>query len=244
MIGDLMLKILICDDNNMFVKKLEHIVSKFFMQNEFPYSIECIQNQQEINELDPEKYNVFLLDVELGRENGIDLGKKIREVNPDATIVYISSYVSYSPAGYKVKAFDYILKDDPNFESSIFSCLNNVLIDIFAANETISFKIDRETTSFSLNHIVYFEGDKRRVIIHTKDNYTYTTYAKLSDIAEELSDKAFLRIQKSFIVNLKYVKRIVGYNVYMAGGEILKTSTDPQTYSNILKTFIRLRGEI
>ena len=46
--------------------------------------------------------------------NGVELAKKIRDWNIDAKIVFLTAYENYARSGYKVKAYDYILKDSYN----------------------------------------------------------------------------------------------------------------------------------
>ena len=244
MIGDIMLKILIYDDDPLFTARFKNIVDKYFMQNDFDYTVDCVTRSGELEGIDFKNYNIFFLDVELDRKNGIDLGKEIKEQNPEATIVYVSAYITYSPAGYRVKAFDYILKSDPNFERTVCECIDNIMSEVFEADKTITFRIDREPTPFLLKHILYFESDRRKVIIHTSDNFVYDTYSKLRDVEKQLSDEGFIRTRKSYIVNLRHVRRISRYIVYLDNGQTLKASNDPIVYNNVLKTFVKYRGKI
>ena len=239
-----MLKIILCDDDNISLCKIKGIIEKYFMGNDIEYTLRCVKSRQDVESSGVKNYNLFILDVELAGENGIDLGKVIRENNPDAVIVYISSYISYSPAGYKVKAFDYILKNDPNFERTVCACLDRVLEEMFFSQEKIRFKIGREDMFFLLKNIIYIESERRKVVIHTLDNFTYETYARLSDIEKSLSDKNFFRIQKSFIVNVKHIKRITGYNVYMTGGAVLKSTTSSERYRRLQRAFAKNAGSI
>ena len=237
-----MVKILICDDSPVFAARLADTVERYFMRNNLDYSVRTAKTRQEISRVDPGRFDLFFLDVEMGEENGIDLGKKIRKENPGATIVYVSAYHHYAISGYKVRAYDYILKSDPNFASSLSACLDGALAGSLSPENTLAVKADREYVDVPLREILYIEADKRKVIIHTYDNIKYETYAKISDINRQLCDKGFLQIQKSYIINLKHTRKISGYRAYMDDGRVLKTTTNTDRYTQIVREFVISKG--
>lgn len=113
-----MLKIAICEDNIPYSKLLSQKVSSFFRNKEIDTNISMFSFTEKENKFDYNHYNLFLLDIELGHENGIELGIKIKKHNPNATIIYISAFYTYAIAGYKARPIAYILKSDPQFDKT------------------------------------------------------------------------------------------------------------------------------
>lgn len=72
-------------------------------------------------------------------------------------------------------------------------------------------------------------------------NKIYTHYEKISTMAEKLESKGFIRIQKSFIVNMRYIRDINNYIVTLTNGETLKTTI--REYGKILDAWTLWKGE-
>lgn len=68
--------------------------------------------------------------------------------------------------------------------------------------------------------ITYIESNGRRLHFHVGDE-DYITYSKLDDMERELNDPHFLRIHKSFLVNMRFIERMDGCRVYLKTGSVL-----------------------
>lgn len=68
--------------------------------------------------------------------------------------------------------------------------------------------------------IIYIESYGRKLHFHV-GNEEYLTYSKLDDMERDLNDRDFLRIHKSFLVNMRFIERMNGYRVYLKTGSIL-----------------------
>ena len=99
-------------------------------------------------------YDFLFMDIELGSENGIDLGLKIRKKHKNCHIIITSNYTKYLIDGYKVKADRYLLK--PISQELFDSEMAPVFREYYAENTTIyDEKISRYR--IRLNDIVYID---------------------------------------------------------------------------------------
>ena len=78
------------------------------------------------------KRNIYFLDVELKHPeyDGFLLGREIRKIDPNGTIVYITSFkdLAYKTFQYHIEAFDYIVKDtQEQLHTSISECLQSII---------------------------------------------------------------------------------------------------------------------
>ena len=58
------------------------------------------------------QYGILFLDIDLGKESGIDLARKMRKMNPEAVLIFVTNFSEYAPEGYEVDAFRYLAKSE------------------------------------------------------------------------------------------------------------------------------------
>ena len=73
------------------------------------------------------------------------------------------------------------------------------------------------------NEIVYLESDGHRITIHTTGG-DYHIYRRLGEFEDDLSESGFLRIHKSFLVNISFVRQIRRYSMTLENGIVLPVS--------------------
>ena len=82
------------------------------------------------------------------------------------------------------------------------------------------------------NKILYFSSDKRKIRLYCTDG-TYEFYKKLDMVEEEISSrtKQFVRLHKSYLINLDYIKTYSKQEIKMKNGEILGVSKKHKEYA-------------
>lgn len=173
--------------------------------------------------------------------NGIDAAKKLREIYPDIIIVFVTAYIEYAPAGYRVNAFRYILKTKINEEIPIV--LDEIYDKIFCESETVIIKQKGEVIPLLIRDISYFERTPHRMVIAHMINSSESIecMGKLSDFEIMLDKKGFLRLQKSFLVNTQHIKKISNYRAILRDSSELHVSE--ANYARICQEYLNWRGK-
>ena len=85
----------------------------------------------------------------------------------------------------------------------------------------VTFSFPEGEKTLYTDNLLYVESRKHKCIFSylEKELVTYQMYGKLDRIEEELSTYGFLRIHKSFLVNMKHVRRIANYKAVLDSGE-------------------------
>ena len=68
------------------------------------------------------RYDILLLDIEMGAVNGVELARRVRKGDPDVQIVFLTGYTDYIADGYDVEALNYLLK--PVDRAKLFGVLD------------------------------------------------------------------------------------------------------------------------
>ena len=102
-----MLRILICDDSEVFASQLKAAVEASMKKRGLKVKIHEFHSAEEIGTEILATSDIAFLDIDFKGKNynGIDIARRLRSLENDAVIVFISNYIEYAPAGYEVQAF-------------------------------------------------------------------------------------------------------------------------------------------
>ena len=222
-----MLQILICDDDEIFLRSMREQVEDCLAQLGHSARIFVCKSIGEISPSIMMGCDLALLDVDFGktRKNGIDVARKLREVRNDAVIVFVTNYIEYAPEGYEVQAFRYIMKKD--IGKKLRNCLKQAIDKLFMSREVLRIKINGEPISLPITSILYIESQLRIALIYVqKENAVkqYRCYATISELEEQLEAQGFLRIHKSYLVNMRHLEKYQCREVVLSNGTALKAS--------------------
>ncbi len=238
--------ILICDDDAAFGARIEECAAEFFRARSIPvHSERCTTFEQALETTDLELYQLAFLDVDLNEKsdkiNGISLGKQLKQRNPNIILVYVSSYLEFAPQGYTVKAYRYILKRD--VARQLADCLDSLMADLTDTHKVLRFRANRVEYEIPLDQIFYLESAGRQIDIYgdVAHQRTCSYYCKISELPAMLYDNDFVQISRSDVVNMKYIRQIRNYKVYLSNGVELGVSR--QDYARIRAAWLEWRGQ-
>lgn len=149
-------------------------------------------------------WDILLLDIEMGSMNGVELAKTIRQENAAVQMVFITGFPDFMGEGYEVSALHYLMK--PVSREKLDGVLDKAAANLSKTEKQLRIAHDRQTEFVPLSEILYVEAQKQYVAIHTAGE-THRMKASLAETEGQL-DEFFFKCQRSFLVNLRYVKRI------------------------------------
>lgn len=172
-------------------------------------------------------FDVYLLDVIMPGENGIELGLEIRELDQGGRIVYLTASPDFAVDSYQAKASDYLLK--PLERDRLFRTLDRLVLDL--ERERRSYATIKTRDGFrriSLRSIVYGELAGRCVHYHLADGSVVAGMSLRGSFREAVSPllahRRFALCAASFLVNLSFVERVDSLSLRLEGGRVLPIS--------------------
>lgn len=200
------LKIAICDNEQNQIEYITSLVMSWSAREGHNCEIRAFETAEAfLFEYEDDKvYDILLLDIEMGKMNGVDLAKTIRQSNDTVQIVFITGFPDFMAEGYEVSALHYLMK--PVSEEKLHSVLDKATANLSKAEKRLCISFDRQIDYVPLSKITYIESQKQYVLIYTTAE-TYRMKIPLADIGTQL-DEYFFKCQRSFIVNLRYITRI------------------------------------
>lgn len=235
-----MTRVLLCDDDPVFLESLQKRLRELLKKDGMLYSFTDPMDMP--TEL-MRGCDIFFLDIDFAGKGytGLDAAKSIRQVNPDGVILFLTNYIEYAPAGYEVQAFRYLLKSDA--QQKLVPALQDALAQRSQHQETVQLTVAGEKTVFFLADVLYIEAQGHAALLHSEGKSTgqYRLYTTLTNLEQKLADRGFLRVQKSFLVNMRRIRRLRCDLVTLDNGTELPVSE--KMYGELKKKYISWKGQ-
>lgn len=160
------------------------------------------------------KYDIVFMDIMMPMLNGMDASHILREKDEHVMIIFVTSMQQFAVQGYEVGAFDFIVKPIryPEFKLKFTRALRKLLPE--KKSVSIMLKTDAGVIRLSPSQIVYVEVQQHHCLYHTTLG-NYRQYQTMKNAESQLEGCGFARCNNFLLVNLAYVTRIEGMNVYV-----------------------------
>ena len=219
------ISVAICEDNFSSLSYIEQSIKKFLSSHGQHCVISSYSSSFNLYNLIQEgmRFHLYFLDIDMPRINGLTLASKIRSLDLEASIMFISAKEEYVFDAIKVQPFRFIRKS--HFQSDLSEALEEYL----RQNETekedriLTLEIQNEIYRFSIHDIMYIQSKDNYLDIVTDKNHVLIRY-KISDMERLLESYQFLRIHKSYLVNYRYIYTLQGKTVTLENGTTLPVS--------------------
>ena len=231
----------LCDDNPASLELLHRLLLDTCARKDWACKTALYTDANAFLRENLSDVQVVFLDIDMPEISGLEAARQLRAKNPDILVVFVTGFIEYAPAGYDVEAFRYLLKS--NLEKSLPQCLDAVWEKLYVSQESIRVQHLDRLTRVQLKDILYFEGTPHRhVLLHTLSSpEAQECMGKLSAYESELAGNGFLRIQKSFLVNMRHISEIRNYMAILDNGESLKVST--VNYAKVREQYLLWEGQ-
>jgi len=205
------IKCIAIDDEPLAVKKIAGYIEKIpFLE----LVAECRNAFEAMEIMSNNEIQLLFIDINMPHISGMDFVKSLRE---KPYIVFTTAYSEYAVEGFEVEAVDYLLK--PISFTNLLKAANKVKTQI-----DLMTNIPKEIKAETVHHlfvksaykliriefasIKYIESQHEYIRIHLLNNESVTTKMSLKSIEELLPDNQFVRVHRSFIVNINEVSVI------------------------------------
>lgn len=228
--GIAMLNVAICDDENAIVNQIEKCILDLCEAEKISIDTDVFYSGASLEQayLSEKKYDLIFLDIQMENINGISAAKKIRELDENVLIVFVSGYEKYMRELFQYDVFSFIQKpiDKQNLEHIFLSAHKKIC----SKNFYFQFKYNGAEFKIPCKEIMYFESIGRKIYINLRNGEQECFNSKLSEVEAELAEGKvpFLRIHQSYLVNYHMIKAWTRSVVILVTGMQLPISEERQ----------------
>ena len=221
-----MIRILMCDDEPAVLGEYEKRIHKLGEKHDLDLNIKTFTNADQLffymedaNAL----VDIIFLDINMPGTDGIEAAVKLRKKGYNGEIVFLTKQSDKAIKGYDVQAYHFIVKcdeDDPSFERIFLNVASHVRNK---STEYITFQGVGESRNIPIRDIAYFSVNRRIISVHYgKESFEF--YSTMDKVESVMLEYGFLRVQRSYLVNIDYIRDFTAETVTMHDGEVISLS--------------------
>ena len=178
--------------------------------------------------------DLMFVDINMPDMTGVEF---VQSLDKQAMVIFTTAYAEYAIDGYKLEAIDYLLK--PFGLKDIVRAAEKAvsLYELWQLRERksaeseagdegiettddkafISVHADRRTTLVKISNIVFLESAGEYVRLHLADGTKLVTLFRLKNMENSLPSSVFMRVHRSYIINLNYISGYTKGRVFLLG---------------------------
>lgn len=201
-----MIRVAIVEDEAEIREQLMGYVQRYIRQYGTAFEVKTFADGLEILEDYRPAYDLILLDIEMKHLDGMETARRIRELDPDVMLVFITNMAQYAIKGYAVGALDYVLKPVPYFAFS--QQLQKVEAQLRRrTRHYLAVPVEGGLRRLDTSRIYYIESEGHRVHFYTEEG-DFAAPGALKALEEKLADRPFARCNSGYLVNLAQVQAV------------------------------------
>ncbi|PZR53918.1 DNA-binding response regulator [Xylanimonas oleitrophica] len=216
------MNVAVVDDEETSRRLLASHLERYEQEHGTPLRVTTFEDGARIAEPYRPEFDVVFLDVQMPGMDGFETARRIRELDTDVVLVFVTNMAQHAIRGYEVEALSYLVKPVPYFAFSQ-ELRRSVRRVRRGDRDSIMLPAGGSTARVDLADVLYVESDKHRITVHARDR-AYTLTGTLKSFETELAGKGFFRSNSCYLVNLRHVVGVHPTSCVMRGGIELQVS--------------------
>lgn len=213
-----MIRCIAIDDEPLALKQMESYIERTgFLELSASFN-NAISALNYLNEND---IDLMFVDINMPDMTGMEMVKSLEEV---PMLIFTTAYSEYAIEGFKVNALDYLLKpiSYADFLQSAKKAekrmmeLKEVSTKLSPDEDFLFIKSDYKVHRINLQDILYIEGMREYVKIHLENRKALMPLISIKKLESKLPSSSFMRVHRSYIVNLKKVATVEKNRIYFS----------------------------
>ncbi len=218
-----MLNIAIIDSDAESVARVKRIVTESFSKLQEAVCFTVFYNPLDFLTDYRSAFDLVITEIDLPHLNGIETIARLRKVDVNVCVVFFTAQEQYAIEGYKVNASHFLLKNYT--DEKLSEQFASLCARIVESKSVESLVVVQEGVyhKFAIRSLKYVEVNSHRLSYHTS-NKTFVVRGNLNEVAQQLAKYNFIKIHKSYIVNIREILSIDKKSVTVSGGTELPLS--------------------
>lgn len=213
-----MIRIALVEDDEQYRREFLGYLKQYERESGQHFRVSVFTDGDEITEGYQADYDLILMDIAMRFMDGMTAAERIRELDSEAVIIFITNTPQYVMRGYAVDALDYVLKPvnyyafSQRIDRAIARMENR-------RRRYITVPIKGGVQKLEVSAVLYAEVRDHDLLYHTRKE-SVLTRGTLAEAEELLGSAQFFRCSKCYLVNLEYVDAVQNNDVILDGERI------------------------
>ncbi|MBE5979886.1 MAG: response regulator transcription factor [Paenibacillaceae bacterium] len=203
-----MYTIFLCDDIQETLDEYASLIKTIAEKNQIQVRISSFSSGEQLLfhlSDSPGQADIIYMDIHMHQLNGVETARRLRDSGCQSEIVFLTTSDEYVFEAFDVTPVQYLLKGETTperFERVFLQAISKIQKkgnDLFLCQSQGVQKV------LSVSSVSFFEITKRIVTVHYNVMEKFSFYSSMENIENHLSGKGFVRVHRSYIVNLSYI---------------------------------------
>ena len=219
-------RIAVVDDQPDMRQQLCSMIDQYSRENNCMLEVTAFSDGAQIITNYCKGFDIIFLDIEMPELGGMDAAERIRTVDPDVVLVFVTNMAQYAIRGYEVDALDFVLKPVNYYQFS--TKLERALQRIQRRRGgQVALQVSGGVQLLDTDDILYLETRDRLLHYHTATD-TWSVRGSLLKAEKDLAAYHFARCNQCYLVNLRHVRGVQD-DLVQVGEERLEISRRQRT---------------
>lgn len=236
-----MINVAIVEDDPSDAEALAAYLEKFSRETENHIEVSRFGNAVDFLDKYAPRYDIVFMDIDMPLLSGMNAAQRLRQIDGNVLLIFVTNLVQYAVDGYEVNAFDFIVKPIGYYNFSIKLKRALERLDR-SSGVTIDIRTREKLTRVSSADIKFVEVYDHNLIYHTSKG-DITAVGTLSEAQNLLPEADFYRCSRCYLVNLRYVTVVRGTSVNVGGDEIQISESRRKALFAALADYMRGKGD-
>ena len=232
-----MIRVAIVEDDDTYAAQLLDYVSRVNGHDGLELQAKRFSNGMSFLAKFHSNFDVIFMDIDMPGCDGMETAHRLRKIDEQAVLVFVTNMEQFAVKGYEVHAFDFIVKP-VTFSDFVYRLKKAVSAISREMDDTIVIMFDRNMKRLRFSEIFYLEVVGHNVAYHTASG-TYMVHQSLAKAQKQFEGKSFCKCNSNYLVNLRHVYAVQGDRVTVAGDELQISRAKKKDFLNCLTVFSR-----
>lgn len=233
-----MYRVAIVEDDESSRNILRKYIVRYQKEKDSTFSIKEFTNGLNFISGYTADFDIILMDIEMPHMNGMETAEKLRQMDENVCLIFVTNMAQYAIKGYEVNALDFIVKpvSFEMFSKKMEKAIQ--YIERFRPKEIVAMT-GTGKRKISVSDIYYIEVKNHTLIYHMKTG-EFSERGSIATKEKELAEFDFARCNNSYLVNLKHISLIYSNEIIVNGDRI---SIGPTKKKDFMQKLTEFMGE-
>lgn len=211
-----MIRIAIIEDESLVAQTLEQYIVRYAEEKRLQISVDKFSDGASFLDEYNKQFHIILMDIVMPHLDGMETAHRLRKVDQDVCLIFITSMGQYAIQGYEVSALDFIIKP---VEYDLFSIKLEKAILHIKVDDCLQIPVANGMRSVRVSQVRFIESSKHYLYFHTASE-VLKMRGSIRDIRQRFEPNGFALSSGSFLVNLSYIDQATKTEVIVDGTAI------------------------